>query len=151
MIENFAVAAGAAVVTMIGTRWADTRRRLAEERSQLASELRVHLAEAHRRGNACARALKKAMEAENNAWLSEHGGTDRTIQDAISDFDGALESLREQASELLVRSDPSARRGVTDLITDALQSGERILGWLRHGMIPQDGRAKTGKTTRTTS
>jgi bacterioferritin-associated ferredoxin len=70
MVDNLAIAAGTALVTMVGTRWVDAQRGVAEEQNKLAAELRVHLAEAHRCGNACVRALRQVMEARSNQWLS---------------------------------------------------------------------------------
>jgi bacterioferritin-associated ferredoxin len=124
---------------MVGTRWVDARRGVAEEQSKLAAELRVHLAEAHRCGNACVRALRQVMEARNNQWLYELDAdkSDGTLLDAINNFESTLETLRAQGSELLVRSDPSAQRGATELITNALDSGERLSRWLRSGILPE--------------
>lgn len=151
MVENIAIpaatAVGTALVTMIGTRWVDARRGLAEEQSKFAAELRVHLAEAHRRGNACIRALEQVLEARRNRWLDELDAdkSDKTLPDAISNFESALEALRAQASELLVRSDPSAQRGATELITSALDSGERLSRWLRSGVLPEDWELEDGE------
>ncbi len=117
VIDSLAIAAGTAFVTIIGTRWVDTRRHLAQERGLLAAELRVQLAEAHRRANVCVQALSTAMDASASFTGDEPAGK---FLDAINEFKQALDHLRLQTSELLVRTDPSAQRGLSEPMTRML-------------------------------
>jgi hypothetical protein len=134
MIDNLAIAIGSAFVTLIGTRWVDTRRQLAGERSTLASELRVQLAEAHRRSEACVRAMKAAKRVA--AWDARGVPTDG-FRNATTEFEKTLDSLRSQASELFVRT-PAARSNVSMGVTSMLNAGEELLRWMRYREIPAD-------------
>ncbi len=140
MIESLAIAVGTALVTLAGSRWADDRRSLAEERSQIAAELRVQLAEAHRRSNACVTALERAIDVawqrRDAFWLGEED--DGTLSRVIGDANDALDVLKAQASELLVRSDPTDRSGTAEPMTTILDAGERIMNWLRYHELPFD-------------
>jgi hypothetical protein len=128
VVEPILLSAGLAVAaTAVATRWLDERRSERQVRRDVAGELRVHLAEAHRRLRALGDACRAAFVAVD--------GPAGELEGCLEAFTHAIAQVREQESELAVREDPTEDRA-TAVLRSACEMALELRELLQTGHPP---------------